>query len=100
MTQLTDEGIRDEVLSVFEEHEEHLTSVANQLEKIEKDGIITFEMKVLAAKNRLVQDPAIADDDLEKMYLEEVERVRKEVLIKVQEQIQEVVEKNTQEGTA
>lgn len=100
MTQLTDEEIRDEVLSVFEEHEEQLISVTSQLEKIEKDGMMTFEKKILAAKNRLIQDPAIADDDLEKVYLEEVEKIRKEVLEKVEQQVQEVVAKNTQEQVA
>ncbi len=100
MTQHTDEEIRDEVLSVFEEHEERLTSVANQLESIEKNGMVIFEKKILAAKNRLIQDPSIADDDLEKVYLEEVEKIRKEVLEKVEQQVQEVVAKNTQEQVA
>ncbi len=100
MTQLTDEEIRDEVLSVFEEHEAQLVSVADQIEKIEKDGMIMFEKKILAAKNRLIEDPAVLDDDLERVYLEEVEQIRKDVLAKVQGQIQEVVEKNTKEVEA
>lgn len=100
MTQLTDEEIRDEVLSVFEEHEEQLTSVTNQLEKIEKDGMIIFEKKILTAKNRLIEDPAVAEDDLEKVYLEEVEKIRKEVLEKVEQQVQEVLAKNTQDQVA
>lgn len=97
MITLTQEEIRDEVLSLFEENEKKLLSVTSQIEKIENEGVISFEMKVLGAKNRLIQDPAITDVDLEKVYIEEVENIRKEVLAKVKEQIQEVVEKNTKE---
>ena len=100
MTQQTDEEIRDEVLSLFEENEEQLIAVTSLIEKIEKEGVMSFEKKALAAKNKLVQDTTVPDDDLEKVYLEEIENIRKEVLEKVQQQIQEVVEKNTREATA
>lgn len=98
MTQLTQEEVRDEVLSLFEEHEEHLIAVTAQIETIEVEGLMTFEKKVLSVKNSLVQDASIADDDLEKVYIEEVENIRKEVVEKVKQQIQEIVEKNTKEA--
>lgn len=99
MKELTQEEIRDEVLSLFEEKETHLTAVVSDLEKIEEEGVMMFEKKVLGAKNRIVQDQAVSDDDLERVYLEEVENIRKEVLEKVKHQIQDIVEKNTKEPT-
>ena len=45
MTQLTQEEIRDEVLSIFEEHEDALLSLASKIEKIESESMITFEKK-------------------------------------------------------
>lgn len=100
MTQLTQEEIRDGVLSLFEEQEVQLVAVAADLEKIEEEGVMMFEKKVLGVKNRIVQDPAVSDDDLERVYLEEVENIRKEVLEKVKQQIQEIVETNTKKSTA
>ncbi len=100
MTQLTQEEIRDGVLSLFEEQEVQLVAVATDLEKIEEEGVMMFEKKVLGVKNRIVQDPAVSDDDLERVYLEEVENIRKEVLEKVKQQIQEIVETSTKKSTA
>lgn len=100
MTQLTDEEIRDEVLSLFEENEEQLIAVTSLIEKIEKEGVMSFEKKALAAKNKLVQDTTVSDDDLEKVYLEEIENIRKDVLEKVQMQIEEIVKKNQEGATA
>ena len=100
MTQQTDEEIRDEVLSLFEENEEQLIAVTSLIEKIEKEGVMSFEKKALAAKNKLVQDTTVPDDDLEKVYLEEIENIRKDVLEKVQMQIEEIVKKNQEGATA
>lgn len=100
MTQLTQEEIRDGVLSLFEEQEVQLVAVTADLEKIEEEGVMMFEKKVLGVKNRIVQDPAVSDDDLERVYLEEVENIRKEVLEKVKQQIQEIVETSTKKSTA
>lgn len=96
MTQLTHEEIRDEVLSLFEEQEEKLGALTLHIEKIEAEGLMSFEKKVLGAKNRLINNPSITDDNLEKIYLEEIENIRKEVLEKVKQQVEELVAKHTQ----
>ncbi len=93
MTQLTQEEIRDELLSLFEEHEEDLGSYTSQIEKIENESIESFERKIIAIKNRLVIDSNITDDDLQKKYLEEVEELRKTTLKGVEEKIQSLISK-------
>ena len=94
MSQLTQEEIRDELLSLFEENEEQLSSYTSQIEKIEDQAMMQFEMKVIAAKNKLVQDATITDDELEERYLEEVELIRKSVLEDTNQQIIALVESN------
>ncbi len=92
MTTLTQEEIRDEVLSLFEENEQKLLTLTSQIEKIENEGVISFEKKVLAAKNNLVQDVTVLDEDLEKKYVEDVEKIRSDILEKVEHQIKELIE--------
>lgn len=94
MSQLTQEEIRDELLSLFEENEEQLSSYTSQIEKIEDQAMMQFEMKVIGAKNKLVQDATITDDELEDRYLQEVEQIRKSVLEDTNRQITAIVESN------
>lgn len=94
MSQLTQEEIRDELLSLFEENEEQLSSYTSQIEKIEDQAMMQFEMKVIGAKNKLVQDATITDDELEERYLQEVEQIRKSVLEDTNRQITAIVESN------
>lgn len=93
MTQLTQEEIRDELLSLFEEHEEDLGSYTSQIEKIENESIESFERKIIAIKNRLVADSNIADEELQKKYLEEVDEARKTTLKDVEEEIKLLISK-------
>jgi predicted phage gp36 major capsid-like protein len=93
MTQLTQEEIRDELLSLFEEHEEDLSSYTSQIEKIENESIELFERKIIAIKNRLVADSNITDEELQKKYLEEVEEARKTTLKDVEEEIKLIISK-------
>jgi hypothetical protein len=92
MTQLTQEEVRDEILSLYEEKEESLQKFSSEIEKIENEGIEFFERKVIAIKNKLVQDQSIADENLEAKYLEEVELARKESLQRVEEKISALVQ--------
>jgi hypothetical protein len=94
MSQLTQEEIRDELLSLFEENEEQLSLYTSQIEKIEDQAMMQFEMKVIGAKNKLVQDATITDDELEERYLQEVEQIRKSVLEDTNRQITAIVESN------
>jgi hypothetical protein len=91
MTQLTQEEVRDEILSLYEEKEESLQKFSSEIEKIENEGIESFEKKVISIKNKLVQDTAVSDDELETKYLEEVELARKVVFQEVEEKIKTLV---------
>lgn len=93
MTQLTQEEIRDSLLSLYEENEESMASYVSEIEKIEDEGIVTFERKVIAVKNRLINDESVSEENLQKKYLEEVEEIRKIVLQEVEEKIKEVTSK-------
>ncbi len=99
MTQLTQEEVRDEVLSLYEEKKEALQKFSSEIEKIENEGIDFFEKKVIAIKNKLAQDASITDDDLESRYLEEVETARKEALQQVEENIYALVQGAEQGNT-
>lgn len=94
MSQLTQEEIRDELLSLFEENEELLSSYTSKIEKIEDQAMMQFEMKVISAKNKLVQDSTVTDDELEERYLQEIESIRKSILEEVNQQISVLVESN------
>lgn len=94
MSQLTQEEIRDELLSLFEENEELLSSYTSKIEKIEDQAMMQFEMKVISAKNKLVQDSTVTDDELEERYLQEIESIRKSILEEVNQQISVLMESN------
>ncbi len=93
MTQLTQEEIRDELLSLFEEHEEDLVLYATQIEKIENDALESFDRKIISIKNKLVNDIAISDEELQKKYLEEIELLRKVISEDVESKIKELIGK-------
>lgn len=93
MTQLKQEEIRDEMLSLFEEYEEELLSQAAQIEKIENEGIMFFEMKEIAIKNRIAGDVAIPEEEVEERYMQELELLRKAVLEETERKLKELIEK-------
>lgn len=93
MTQLTQEEIRDALLSLYEENEQDLSLSASEIEKIEDEGFMSFERKVIAIKNRLVSDESVSEEDLQKKYLEDVEIARKEVLSEVEKRVNDLLKK-------
>lgn len=93
MIHFTQEEIRDEVLSLFEEHEDELVSQASHMEKIEADAINSFDMNVIKMKNRLIQDVTVPEEKLQEKFLEEVETIRRSTLEEVQMKIKELLEK-------
>lgn len=100
MTQLTQDEIRDEMLSLFENSEDELLSYATKIEKIEDDSMMYFEMKEIALKNRIAEDSSIPEDEVEKKYIEGLEILRKEVLESTQLALQELLKKQEATHTA
>lgn len=98
MTEITQkqEEIRDDLLSLFEDNEEELTSYTSQIEKIEDDSFMLFEMKVIAIKNKLVSDVSVSDEELQEKYLQEIELARKSVLEDTENKIKELIAKQGQ----
>ena len=93
MTQITQEEIRDALLSLYEEHEGELISQANKIEKIEKDAIIDFEKKIISIKNKIAEDVTVPDEELEIRYLIEIELAHKAILKDTKNKIQELIDK-------
>lgn len=93
---MTEEELKDEVLTLFEEKEEQLAKGLGEIEKIEDEAMDLFDRRAIAIKNKLVADVNIADDELEKKYLEEIEELRKNILDETQEKINDVVKKAEQ----
>ncbi len=96
MSSLTQEEVRDEVLSLFEDNEKVLLSYLSLIETIEDQGMMDFEMKIIAAKNKIIQNEAIKDDDIEAVYLKEVEEIRKKTLEDISKKITDVVREKTE----
>jgi len=89
-----DEDIRDEVLSLFEEKEKDLISIDKKIQKIEEEGVILFDRKAIAIKNKLVEDTSVSEDMLEEKYIDALEMARKETLEDVHQKIQELLSKH------
>ena len=87
MTQLTQEEIRDEVLSIFENNEGKLQNLSEDIERIEKEAIEFFEKKSIAIKNALVNDENVKEEDLESAYLESIKKLRDQVIAETKEKI-------------
>ena len=90
---MTQEELRDELLSIFEEHEEALIAHTAKIEQIEDEAYILFERKAIAIKNKLIQDIAIPEEELEEKYLEKIELARKEVMEDTEARIRELISK-------
>jgi len=87
MTQLTQEEIRDGILSIFEDNEQDLIKLSEDVERIEKESIEFFERKSIALKNTLVSDENTKEEDLESAYIEGIEKLREQVLAETKEKI-------------
>lgn len=88
MTQLTQEEIRDEVLSIFEDSESDLEKFSNQIEQIESEVTMLFERKSISIKNLLINDENVSDDDLEKAYLDAIYKLKDQILFETKEKIE------------
>ena len=77
--QLTDEELRDEILSLYEEKEPVLLSHVNEMEKIEEEAVLLFNERVEEMKQRIIKDVNISDDDLVQAYENGLDEVRKSV---------------------
>jgi hypothetical protein len=87
MTHITDEDLRDELLTIFEDKEEELKSHEEAMKNVEDEAMMAFERRVIAIKNRVVQDIAIPEEKLEEACLEEIEKMRKELVAEVEQKV-------------
>lgn len=90
MTQLTQEEIRDEVLSVFEDSEHVLQRFSDQINQIESEAVMLFERRTISIKNSLINDENISDDDLEKEYLDAIAKLKDQILLDTKERIEKL----------
>lgn len=93
MTEINEEKIWEEMVALYKEHEDELISADTEIEKIENEGKEFFERKVIAIKNRLAEDVNVKDEDLHKVFVEELEKARIEVLADAEKRIQELLVK-------
>ena len=87
MTQLTQEEIRDEVLSVFEDNEQGFVQFSEDVDQIEKSSIDFFERKAISIKNALINDENVKEEDLESMYISSIEKLKEQVLSDAKEKV-------------
>lgn len=93
MTEINEEKIWEEMIALYKEHEDELISADAEIEKIENEGKEFFERKVVAIKNRLAEDASVKEEDLHKVFVEELEKARIEVLADAEKRIQELLAK-------
>lgn len=82
---------KDDILSLAEEVLDEVESDAVKLQKIEDQALLDFDMKAIAIKNRLVQDPAVSDEELEGRYLQEIESLRADIVAESQQKINKLL---------
>lgn len=90
MTQLTQEEIRDKVLSVFEDNELMMQSFSDKIESIESEAVDFFEKKLISIKNSLINNENISDDNLEKEYLDAIAKLKDQILLDVKAKIEKL----------
>lgn len=89
-----DEMVKNEIDSILQKYEGVLNGVDLEIENIENEGKELFERKVIAIKNALVENVDVQEEDMHKVFVEELGKARQQVLENVEKRIKELLEKN------
>ena len=88
--------ILEEIIAVMKKVEPELHDLDNKLEFLEESSLLEFEMKAKEIKETLIYDETIPEEDLETVYIKELENAREEIFANAKQRFLEI-EKEYQE---
>lgn len=82
--------ILEEIISVSRKIEPSLHDLDNKLEFLELSTMQEFERKAREIKEELIYDESIAEEDLEKVYIEELAKAKEEIFANAKQRFLEI----------
>lgn len=88
--------ILEEIIAVMKKVEPELHDLDNKLEFLEESSLEEFEMKAKEIKETLIYDETIPEEELEAVYIKELENAKEEIFANAKQRFLEI-EKEYQE---
>lgn len=88
--------ILEEIIAVMKKVEPELHDLDNKLEFLEESSLSEFEMKAKEIKETLIYDETIPEEELEAVYIKELENAKEEIFANAKQRFLEI-EKEYQE---
>ena len=88
--------ILEEIIAVMKKVEPELHDLDNKLEFLEESSLLEFEMKAKEIKETLIYDETIPEEELEAVYIKELENAKEEIFANAKQRFLEI-EKEYQE---
>ena len=88
--------ILEEIIAVMKKVEPELHDLDNKLEFLEESSLEEFEMKAKEIKETLIYDETIPEEELEAVYIKELENAKEEIFANAKQRLLEI-EKEYQE---
>lgn len=88
--------ILEEIIAVMKKVEPELHDLDNKLEFLEESSLMEFEMKAKEIKETLIYDETIPEEELEAVYIKELENAKEEIFANAKQRFLEI-EKEYQE---
>ena len=93
MTQENNKSIQDQIIDKFNEVEPILRGSAEEISLIQDRAMREFQEVEKEIKENLINNPSIAEEDLERIYLESIEMAKNKIFENSAKEIKEVEEK-------
>ncbi|MDD3940817.1 MAG: hypothetical protein PHQ01_04580 [Candidatus Pacebacteria bacterium] len=82
--------ILEEIIAVMKKVEPELHDLDNKLEFLEESSLLEFEMKAKEIKETLIYDETIPEEELEAVYIKELENAKEEIFANAKQRFLEI----------
>lgn len=82
--------ILEEIIAVMKKVEPELHDLDNKLEFLEESSLAEFEMKAKEIKETLIYDETIPEEELEAVYIKELENAKEEIFANAKQRFLEI----------
>lgn len=82
--------ILEEIIAVMKKVEPELHDLDNKLEFLEESSLEEFEMKAKEIKETLIYDETIPEEELETVYIKELENAKEEIFANAKQRFLEI----------
>lgn len=82
--------ILEEIIAVMKKVEPELHDLDNKLEFLEESSLMEFEMKAKEIKETLIYDETIPEEELEAVYIKELENAKEEIFANAKQRFLEI----------